>query len=137
LSMEMPESLILQKADRAALKQTAVNLISNSLKFSADQKQLKIRLARNGRKVVWEFEDLGVGIDSQDLPFIFEKFYRGPRLDPAISGTGLGLTLCKAFVEAHGGQIHAESTPGQGSRFVIYLPVGMEQGGENPEDELK
>jgi signal transduction histidine kinase len=137
LSLETPESLILQKADRAALKQTAVNLISNSLKFSVDQKQLTIRLARNGRKVIWEFEDLGAGIDSQDLPFIFEKFYRGPRLDPAISGTGLGLTLCKAFVEAHGGEIHAESTPGKGSRFVIHLPLGIEQAGEKPEDNLK
>jgi signal transduction histidine kinase len=137
LSLEMPESLMLQQADRAALKQTAVNLISNSLKFSADQKRLKIRLARNGRKVIWEFEDLGAGIDPQDLPFIFEKFYRAPRLDPAISGTGLGLTLCKAFVEAHGGKIHVESTPGQGSRFVIHLPVGMEQGAGKLEDELK
>jgi signal transduction histidine kinase len=136
LFLETPESLVLQKADRAALKQTAVNLISNSLKFSVDEKQLTIRLARNGRKVIWEFEDLGAGIDPQDLPFIFDKFYRGPRLDPAISGTGLGLTLCRAFVEAHGGEIHAESTPGQGSRFVIHLPVGVELGGEKREDGM-
>ncbi len=124
LSLELPESLILERADRDALKQTSANLISNSLKFSPVRKALTIRVRRNGSKAIWEVEDQGLGIFPQDLPHIFEKFYRGAGLDPAISGTGLGLTLCKAFVEAHGGVIRIDTRPGQGSRFIIELPVG-------------
>jgi signal transduction histidine kinase len=128
LSLDLPESLILERADRDALKQTATNLISNSLKFSPLRKTLTIRVRRNGRRALWEIEDQGLGITPQDLPHIFEKFYRGTTLDPAISGTGLGLALCKAFVEAHGGTIRVESSPNQGSRFIIELPVEEEVG---------
>jgi signal transduction histidine kinase len=124
LLLDLPDSLILERADRDALKQIATNLISNSVKFSPERKVLKIRLHRNGERAIWEVEDCGLGIPSKDLPHVFEKFYRGANLDPAISGTGLGLTLCKAFVEAHGGDIHIKSTPDEGSRFIITLPVG-------------
>jgi signal transduction histidine kinase len=126
LSLDLPENLILERADRDALKQTATNLISNSLKFSPERKFLGIRIRRNGGRAIWEVEDRGLGIPSKDLPHVFDKFYRGTSLDPAISGTGLGLTLCKAFVEAHGGEIHIESSPDQGSRFIIELPMGEE-----------
>jgi signal transduction histidine kinase len=126
VSVDLPEDLVLQRADRAALKQTAVNLINNGIKFSGERKQLKICLERAGQQVRWEVEDQGVGIQPEELPFIFEKFYRGSRLDPAISGTGLGLALCKAFVEAHGGSIRVESTAGQGSKFILTLPIGEE-----------
>jgi signal transduction histidine kinase len=126
VSVDLPENLILQKADRAALKQTAVNLISNGIKFSQDRKRLRLSLNRDGDRAIWEVEDGGVGIHPEELPHIFEKFYRGSKLDPAISGTGLGLTLCKAFVEAHGGTIRARSIPGQGCTFIIILPVGKE-----------
>ena len=126
LSLDLPDSLILERADRDALKQTATNLISNSLKFSPDRKALVIKVRRNDGKAIWEVEDQGLGIPPNDLPHVFEKFYRGTSLDPAISGTGLGLTLCKAFVEAHGGQIYVETSLNQGSRFIIELPVGEE-----------
>jgi signal transduction histidine kinase len=122
--LDLPDSLVLQRADRAALKQCAVNLISNTLKFSPQQKFLKVRLASNGSQGVWTFEDRGIGVAREDEAHIFEKFYRGRGLDPAMSGTGLGLTLCKAFVEAHGGTIVWEQPEsGSGSRFVIRLPV--------------
>jgi len=124
LSLDLPESLILERADRDALKQTASNLISNSLKFSPDRKTLTIRAYGNGSRAIWEVEDQGLGIPPKDLPHVFDKFYRGTSLDPAISGTGLGLTLCRAFVEAHGGNIRIESSPNQGSRFIIELPIG-------------
>jgi len=123
VSLDLPETLVLQRADRNALKQTATNLISNSLKFSPFQKVLNIRLSRNGKRAVWEVEDRGVGIEARVLPHVFEKFYRDPNLDPAISGTGLGLTLCKAFIEAHGGEIRVESTPGHVRRFTMELPA--------------
>ncbi len=124
--LELPESLVLERADKAALKQTAVNLISNSLKFSSKEKELRIRLSRNGARAIWELEDRGIGIEPQDMPYIFDKFYRGKKLDPAMSGTGLGLTLCRALIGAHGGKISVESQPRKGSRFVISLPTGQE-----------
>jgi signal transduction histidine kinase len=132
VSLDLPETLVLQRADRDALKQTASNLISNSLKFSPLQKALNIRLSRNGKRAVWEIEDRGLGIEARDLPHVFEKFYRGSNLDPAISGTGLGLTLCKAFIEAHGGKVRVESSPGHGSRFTIELPAREQEEGSGP-----
>jgi len=126
LLLDLPASMTLERADRDALKQTAMNLISNSLKFSPERKTLIMKLRRNGKRALWEVEDHGIGIPPKDLPHIFEKFYRGMTLDPAMSGTGLGLTLCKAFVEAHGGEIRVESSLGHGSRFIIELPLGTE-----------
>jgi len=124
VTLDLPENLILQRADRAALKQCAVNLISNCLKFSPVDKHILVRLRDENGTAVWETEDRGIGVLREDQPRIFDKFYRSARLDPAISGTGLGLTLCKAFVEAHGGSIEWQApTSGAGSRFVIRLPV--------------
>jgi signal transduction histidine kinase len=124
--VDMPECLILQKADRAALKQTAVNLISNAIKFSREEKSLRLHLAQVDRRALWEVEDRGTGIAPEDLALVFDKFFRGSKLDPAISGTGLGLTLCKAFVEAHGGTITVASAQGRGTKFSITLPMGEE-----------
>ncbi|MEW5979898.1 MAG: HAMP domain-containing sensor histidine kinase [Acidobacteriota bacterium] len=123
LNIDLPDNLVLQRADRAALKQTALNLISNSLKFSPDSRQLMIRVTQNGQRAIWETMDKGIGIKPEEQDRIFEKFFRGSELDPAMSGTGLGLTLCKAFVEAHGGTIRVESTAGAGTRFIIELPL--------------
>ena len=124
VTLDFPESLILRRADRAALKQCAVNLISNCLKFSPHDKCIFIRLRDENGEAVWETEDRGVGVSPEDQPWIFDKFYRSASLDPAISGTGLGLTLCRAFVEAHEGTIDWEApASGVGSRFVIRLPV--------------
>ena len=124
VTLDLPDSLILSKADRAALKQCAVNLISNCLKFSPHEKQMVVRLRQENSQAVWETEDRGIGVLPEDQPRIFAKFYRSSNLDPAISGTGLGLTLCKAFVEAHGGSIEWEApASGTGSRFVIRLPI--------------
>src|SRR5262249_25496338 len=124
VTIDLPESLILRRADRAALKQCAVNLISNCLKFSPHEKSILVRLKGEDGRAVWVTEDRGVGVLPEDEPRIFDKFYRSASLDPAISGTGLGLTLCKAFVEAHGGSIEWEAPDsGRGSRFVIRLPT--------------
>ena len=124
VTLDLPDSLILRRADRAALKQCAVNLISNCLKFSPHEKHMVLRLKQENGEAVWETEDRGIGVLPEDQPRIFAKFYRSSSLDPAISGTGLGLTLCKAFVEAHGGSIEWEApASGAGSRFVIRLPV--------------
>ena len=68
------------------------------------------------------FHDQGPGIDSESLPFIFDRFYRA-RNEKTITGTGLGLYICKQIIEAHRGKIWAESNPGQGTTFFIELPI--------------
>jgi signal transduction histidine kinase len=71
--------------------------------------------------VVISFQDQGPGIDSESLPFIFDRFYRA-RNEKTITGTGLGLYICKQIIEAHRGKIWAESNPGEGTTFFIELP---------------
>jgi signal transduction histidine kinase len=124
VELELPESLILERADRAALKQSTVKLISNSLKYSGRVKFLGIRLRQDNGVARWEVEDHGIGIPIEERSHVFDKFYRGKALDPALSGTGLGLTLCRAFIEAHGGSITLKDLPVEhGTVFVIELPV--------------
>jgi signal transduction histidine kinase len=75
-----------------------------------------------------EIRDTGEGIDAQDLPHIFERFYRGEKSrNRATGGAGLGLAISKGIVEAHGGQIGVESTPDQGTRFFFTLPRSASQ----------
>lgn len=124
VQLDLPESLILERADRAALKQCAVNLISNSLKYSGEEKFLGIQLSQEDGIASWQVEDHGIGIPIEERSYVFDKFYRGKGLDPALSGTGLGLTLCKAFIEAHGGSISLKDRAvTKGTLFVIELPV--------------
>ena len=85
-------------------------------------------LARSGKKAVIRVSDTGVGIPAEDLPHIFDRFYR---VDKARSretgGTGLGLSIVKQFVLLHGGAINAESTVGKGTTFIIELPLAVKK----------
>ena len=77
-------------------------------------------------------EDSGEGIAPEEIPLLFERFYRvDPSRSRATGGVGLGLTIVKQLVEAHGGVIHAESTQGQGSRFIFELPLATDEAGES------
>ena len=75
-------------------------------------------------EVLMRVKDQGVGIAEQDIPHIFERFYRSHTLDESISGFGIGLYLTKELVQAHGGRIWAESALGRGSTFFVALPLG-------------
>jgi signal transduction histidine kinase len=79
-------------------------------------------LRQVGEDVRFAFHDHGPGIDNESLPFIFDRFYRA-RNEKTITGTGLGLYICKQIIEAHRGKIWAESNPGQGTTFLIELPI--------------
>ena len=84
--------------------------------------------AGNARVTV---EDSGEGIAPEDVALVFERFYRvDPSRSRATGGVGLGLTIAKKLVEAHGGAIYAESTQGQGSRFIFELPLAKDERGE-------
>lgn len=99
------------------------NVICNAVKYNREGGSVTITARKEGGGVLVETEDTGVGIPANELPFIFDEFYRGRTGKQCqVEGTGLGLAITKKIVEAHSGWIKAESEPGKGSRFSIFLP---------------
>jgi signal transduction histidine kinase len=142
LLVEIDDGLPPVLADGDALEQAVLNLISNALKYSAGTRRIELRLTRDGTHGVISVRDWGIGIEPQDLPRIFHKFYRVARDGhDHTPGTGLGLTLVDHIVRAHRGVVHVESTPGAGSVFRIHLPfmakTGASTAGEDAEPALR
>jgi signal transduction histidine kinase len=113
------------QADRRALKQMLFNLLSNAIKFSKKEGGIiTVSTKKENDMVKISVADTGIGIKEEDLPRLFQKF---EQLDSGISrkydGTGLGLAITKQLVEMHGGKIWVESKYGQGSNFIILLPM--------------
>ena len=112
------------RGDRRRLAQVIDNLISNAIKFSPNGGAVDLNLERRDGIVVLEVADQGIGIAESERERLFERFFRArSALDRQIPGTGLGLYISKAIVEAHGGRIEARSVEGEGSAFVVELPV--------------
>ena len=112
------------EADAKYLRQALENLVGNAVKYSGENRRLKISVFSTGEYVAVAIEDEGIGIAAQDLKHIFEPFYRGRKaVAEQIRGSGLGLNLVKRIVTAHDGKISVESVPGEGSKFTIKLPV--------------
>jgi two-component system sensor histidine kinase BaeS len=111
-------------ADPDRLSQAVINLLSNALKFTPAGGQVEVRVDCGPQGAEIRVADSGVGIGPKDLPRVFERFYRadGSR-NRATGGAGIGLSIAKAIVEAHGGTITAASQPGQGAEFRIRLPA--------------
>ena len=115
------------RGDGAALKRALQNLISNAIKYDGESRWARISAqpgtGEHGNEVRIAVEDRGLGISSLDIAHIFEPFYRGHEAIAAqIEGSGVGLSLVKQIVEAHGGRVTVKSTPGTGSVFTIHLP---------------
>jgi hypothetical protein len=124
LETNIAETLPRINADQAALSQAIQNLIANSVKYSNGARWLRVSAVNGDGAVKIVVEDKGIGISSNDLKQIFEPFYRSKDVvDAQIHGNGLGLSLVKDIVEAHGGKVLAESVFGKGSRFTIEIPV--------------
>jgi heavy metal sensor kinase len=104
------------------LRRLVYNLLDNALKFTPEHGIVELGVERNGDKAVLRVADSGPGIESADLPMIFERFYRG-RAAGKNQGSGLGLALCREIARLHGGEITASSRPGGGSEFVATLPL--------------
>jgi signal transduction histidine kinase len=120
------------RVDREAMARSLLNLVNNALKYSQDRKYLGVKLYRENGSVKLEVIDHGIGIPHQEQHKIFEKFYRvGDPLVHNTKGSGLGLSLVRHIVQAHGGEILVDSAPGAGSKFTIALPVKQGENGRN------
>lgn len=110
-------------ADRDLLLQAFVNLIGNAIKYTRDSGQVDIKANVEGEELVVKVSDNGIGIPAEDLPKVFDKFYRsGPARKSSIPGTGLGLPMARFIIETHGGRIEVDSVDGEGTTFTAYLP---------------
>lgn len=124
LLIEMsPQSLPIQ-AEPDLLRQAIVNLLSNAHRYTPDHGTIELRLSQISRWAIFQVKDNGIGIEDKDLPHIFDRFYRADQVRSRhTGGFGLGLAIARQIVEAHGGDITLQSTPGQGSTFEIKLPL--------------
>jgi signal transduction histidine kinase len=112
------------KVDAQQIGRVLSNLVGNALRHTPAGGTVRIQARRAAAGVQVEVHDTGEGIDAQDLPHIFERFYRGDKSRTrATGGAGLGLAIAKGIVEAHGGEIRVESAPGQGTTLVFQLPA--------------
>jgi signal transduction histidine kinase len=117
LKTSLPESLTVT-SDRRKVQRIVTNLLENAIKYTPADGAVKVSAAAQNGEVRIDFEDTGMGIDQKDLPHIFERFYRCDR-SRSQGGTGLGLSLVKAYTESLKGSIHVESALNQGSRFAL------------------
>ena len=123
LTIEAEDDVPLIDGDPKRLRQVLANLLGNALRHTPDDGAIRIGIRPVAGEVELVVEDTGPGIAEEDLPHLFERFYRG---DPARNrggGTGLGLAIVKQWVEAHGGRIQAENVPNGGARFTVRLPL--------------
>jgi heavy metal sensor kinase len=112
------------QGDQARLKQVIVNLVDNAIKYTPAGGLVNVWVGCKNRHAVLHVEDNGTGIPAEALPHVFERFYRVDKArSRQIGGAGLGLAIVKAIVTAHGGQVIAESTEGQGTRLRVELPL--------------
>jgi signal transduction histidine kinase len=124
----VPEMLPLVIGDAPALTSAVQNLITNAVKYGGADRWIGITMAQAGQGSRQEIriavEDHGAGIAQADLPHLFEPFYRGADASAAqIQGNGLGLSIVKRIIEAHGGRVTVETTVGTGTTFTLHLPV--------------
>jgi signal transduction histidine kinase len=111
--------------DELRLRQMFLNLIANGVKYTPEGGTLEIAISREGEKARVDVTDSGIGIPFESQPHIFDRFYRVDKARNRMDGgSGLGLSIVKSIAVAHGGHIRVESTPGRGSTFTVWLPVG-------------
>jgi two-component system phosphate regulon sensor histidine kinase PhoR len=122
VSCPLPHGLPQVLADPERIRQVVSNLMHNAIKFTPSGGEIQISAEQVADEVVISVQDTGVGISKEDLPRVFERFYKADRARSK-GGTGLGLAIAKHIVQGHGGKIWVHSVQGQGSRFSFSLPV--------------
>lgn len=119
ISMDAPDTIMF-RADQDKIERICYNLLSNALKYTSEGGEISLMAKEEGGRVMISVADNGCGISSDELPYIFDRFYQAKN---AGRGTGIGLAIVKAFTELHHGEVSATSIEGKGSTFTIHIPV--------------
>lgn len=119
ISMDAPDTIML-RADQDKIERICYNLLSNALKYTSEGGEISLMAKEEGGHVMISVADNGCGISSDELPYIFDRFYQAKN---AGRGTGIGLAIVKAFTELHHGEVSATSIEGKGSTFTIHIPI--------------
>lgn len=123
LVMNLPDEPVRQRHDPQRLGQVLNNLIGNAIKFTQPDGRVEVSLEPTKEGAEVRVVDTGVGIDSQELPYVFDRFYRGASAhESRAAGSGLGLSIVRSIVEMHDGRIAISSTPGHGTQVSVALP---------------
>ncbi len=123
LLVQATEDLPLLEVDPERMAQVLGNLVSNALRYTPAEGTITLSAAKEAETVTLRVSDTGPGIAPEDLPYIFNRFYRADKSRQQTGESGLGLTIAKSLVEAHGGGIRVESQPGIGTTFILWLPL--------------
>jgi signal transduction histidine kinase len=122
LTAKLPADGVIVRADEFRLSQVMGNLLGNAIKFTPDGGMVTFSARRDGAEVIFEVTDTGPGIPADQVSHLFEQFWQARKNDKR--GVGLGLTIAKGIVDAHGGRIWVNSTPGAGTTFLFAIPAG-------------
>jgi signal transduction histidine kinase len=109
--------------DIERFERATINLITNALKYSPPESTVVVRVSRSNEEALVSVHDQGWGIPADELPYVFDRFYRAKTGKKVGEGLGLGLYIARLIAEAHGGRIWVESEVGKGSTFVFSLPL--------------
>ena len=127
VAIDLPADFSIVRADEALLREIFDNLLDNAVKYSSKHGEIHLGAQRRGSEIVLSISDQGTGISQEDLPRIFERFYRADKARSGeLGGTGLGLSIVKHIAQLHGGRVEAESELGRGTRIRVILPVVTE-----------
>jgi signal transduction histidine kinase len=116
-----PNETYQMMGDKDKIKQVIINLLSNSIKFTESNGKVLINLYKDNKNIILEIKDNGMGIKQEDLPFIFERLYRGDKSRSQIEGNGIGLSIVKNILELHNAMIKVDSKEGIGTTVNIYF----------------
>jgi two-component system, OmpR family, sensor histidine kinase BaeS len=119
--LKQPDAKYKFEGDKDKLKQVFINLLSNAIKFSNNGGEINLNLTENKDKIIFTIQDYGIGIKDTDLPYIFERLYRGDKSRKVTEGNGIGLTIAKKILMLHSSEIMVESKEGEGTTFTIYF----------------
>ena len=123
LNVEIAKQLLDIEADKELITYVFLNLIANAFKYTPSGGKVLVKVSQKNSSITVEVKDTGIGIPAQDLPHIFEEFFRASNVAKTTKGTGLGLSLVKYIIEKHGGNILLESEVGKGSSFRFTIPI--------------
>jgi len=132
LALDAPSEPLIVDGDRDRLSQVVGNLLSNAIKYSPPDGDVRVTIRREGGEAVVAVSDDGIGIRAEDARRVFEKFFRAPDAAASVGGTGLGLAVARDIVLSHEGTLEVESELGEGSTFVLRLPLRVQRAAAAP-----